>query len=180
MKDMDIKNFVYKCLADCYETDIANIDKAFKSQTATMYLLIWPTLEKVLFDRYAKYEKIEEVADKYQEFYAEMEIEQDVRYFYDRYQDKEKYRQLRHSRYGYEEISDILNKRYELLSLKEKLQLMLFVVYRYRNNIFHGSKGLESWIRYSLEIEKCLLFMAKIISCHTKHFVDSGIVQRII
>ena len=55
------------------------------------------------------------------------------------------------------------------LSDEEKLVLMIYVVYRYRNNIFHGNKGIESWSHYTSQIELYLDFMMSILDCAEKH-----------
>ena len=56
----------------------------------------------------------------------------------------------------------ILKKEFEKISAEEKIYFLVYIVYRYRNNMFHGTKGLESWIRYKSEIERCIDIMMKL------------------
>ena len=169
MKDKKVKKAVYDWLAKIYSTDSNLIIDLLECQMATTYLLIWPVMEQNLFSGFMKHECIESTANRYAPYYEDLSIEEDVKYFHERYQNGRIYRNLKHGNYK-TEIDSIINKNYDMLTKKEKLQLMLFVVYRYRNNIFHGSKGLNSWLQYSNQIEKCISFMMKIVDCHEKNF----------
>ena len=42
--------------------------------------------------------------------------------------------------------------------------MLLVVVYRFRNNIFHGNKGVDSWLQYRPQIEKCTNVMQHLIT----------------
>jgi len=170
MKEIKVKKHVYEWLANFYETDTNRITDLLECQIATTYLLIWPVMEQKLFSGFMKYNKISETAEKYVLYYNELGIENDVKYFYERYQNKHRYRNLKHNS-NVPDVDNILNTPYDNLTSKQKLYLLFFVVYRYRNNIFHGSKGIESWTNYSLQIEKCISFMMKIVDCHEKHFI---------
>ena len=171
VRETNIKQHVYEWLANFYETDTRNITSLLDCQVATTYLLIWPVMEQNLFSGFMKQDKIAETATRYTLYYSEMNIEEDVKYFYDRYQNRRFFRNLKHGSY-HTEVDDILKKRYNVLSPTEKLHLMIFVVYRYRNNIFHGSKGINSWLQFSEQIEKCISFMMKIVDCHEKHYAN--------
>lgn len=39
---------------------------------------------------------------------------------------------------------------------------MTYIVYRYRNNMFHGNKGLESWLQFEEQIKDCITVMKKL------------------
>lgn len=39
-----------------------------------------------------------------------------------------------------------------------------FVVYRYRNNMFHGNKGIHSWLQYGEQIRLCTEAMQAFVS----------------
>lgn len=60
-------------------------------------------------------------------------------------------------------MENILKKKKECLTDNEKMQLALYVLYRYRNNIFHGNKGARSWNQYIEQIDQCVKTMAFII-----------------
>lgn len=57
---------------------------------------------------------------------------------------------------------------YKKITSEDKLALMFYVVYRYRNNIFHENKGIMSWTQDTEQIEKCISFMI-IIDCANKY-----------
>ena len=41
---------------------------------------------------------------------------------------------------------------------------VVVVVYRFRNNMFHGNKGVASWLRYREQIALCVLAMQEFIA----------------
>lgn len=49
----------------------------------------------------------------------------------------------------------ILGKPFENLAIEDIVFLSAFVASRFRNNMFHGVKGIEDWLRYRTEIEHC-------------------------
>ena len=65
---------------------------------------------------------------------------------------------------GYKEIMDIIGSEKSKITTNQKMLFILYVVYRYRNNIFHGTKGVESWIKYKFQIEKCVNVMMEILN----------------
>ena len=93
---------------------------------------------------------------KYKKWEDSLDIE--FQYFYERYQNDELYKNLIHDD-NYDDIKNILKTDKSNITNKDKLFLLLYVVYRYRNNIFHGNKGVRSWIKYIVQIEKCVKVM---------------------
>ena len=72
--------------------------------------------------------------------------------------------------------SDIKNEAQELLKNAARctnqgrlLYCYLCIAYRFRNNLFHGSKGVEGLGQFSEEFEKINLFMSKLMSDLAKH-----------
>ena len=99
-----------------------------------------------------------------------MNIESISKYFYNRYQNYQNYKHLYHNETVLsQEISSLFQIDYNELSDEEKLKIMLFVIYRYRNNIFHGNKGVLSWTKYTEKIDKCLKFVMSLIDCVKNH-----------
>lgn len=73
----------------------------------------------------------------------------------------------------YPKIKEIIRKQNSDFNIHEKLHFILYVVYRYRNNIFHGSKGVESWIRFKPQMERCVKVMIEILnSKHNERTLD--------
>ena len=146
---------IKKYLASYYETEVSEIDLLLSKEIATSFLLIWPIFEQTLFDGFCTKGDLTKISTKstFSKSYNEI-----FSYFHQRYKDKQKYHNLRHND-TYEFADSILNKEIDVITDKEKMQFITYVVYRYRNNIFHGNKGLNSWLNYNKEIEYCILFM---------------------
>lgn len=166
--EKNISDKVKNWLATQFDTDSNRVDEMLDSQLATTYLLIWPIMEQKLFGGFMQKEKIEEAADTYSNYYSKMNVQDIVKHFHERYQDRTRYANLKHGDNA-PVIDAILNKRFVALDYKEKLMLMFYVVYRYRNNIFHGSKGIQSWTTYSTQIDKCIEFMMIIVDCYNAY-----------
>ncbi len=58
----------------------------------------------------------------------------------------------------------LLAKSVNRLSDAESVFLLSFVVYRFRNNIFHGNKGVNSWLSYTEQIELCIRSMMAFVN----------------
>ena len=155
-------------LASYFETTPKYIAEMLKDEKATTYLLVWPIFEQMLFDGLMTKSKIEAIAKKYAPYYTEIDKELSAKHFHDRYQDSRTYHNLRHKE-NYSYVSDILLKTYSDLNSEEKLGLLIYVVYRYRNNIFHGNKGIESWSSYTAQIERCMNIMMSLLDCAEMH-----------
>ncbi len=53
----------------------------------------------------------------------------------------------------------------DLLAEKEKaVKFALCIIIRYRNNMFHGNKGVSSWLAYRQQINDCTCLMQHFIS----------------
>ena len=167
---------VKEWLASYFETNSNKVDQMLENQLATTYLLIWPIMEQRLFEGFMKKEKIESAADMYKGYYMKMNANLNplVKYFHERYQDKDCYRRLKHGDEYTGKFDAIVKKKFTTLDYKEKLMLMFYVVYRYRNNIFHGSKGILSWAQYSEQIDKCIEFMMIIVDCYNENINKEG------
>ena len=50
------------------------------------------------------------------------------------------------------------------LSESDMIFMLVFVIYRFRNNIFHGNKGVGSWLQYKEQIKWCFTVMQLLIS----------------
>lgn len=154
-------------LAKHYDTDVENIKETFSNEKATTYLVVWSIFEPSVSNGFLKIKDIKDIAQKYSSKYSSLNIDSITKKFYDRYQDEKKLRNLVHSQSN-PNIKEILSKQYSDLQAGEKMELLLFVVYRYRNNIFHGNKGVLSWQHYTEQIDDCLAFMMKMIDITMK------------
>ena len=95
-------------LANYYKTKTSDIDLLLQKELATSFLLIWPIFEQTLFDGFCNQTNLSRISEKsiflncYNEFFE---------HFYTRYQDKQKYHNLKHN--DKSAFTDsILNKKY--------------------------------------------------------------------
>ena len=147
-------------LAKYYETSLSEIPKLIKSEEATSFLLIWSLFESKIANGYFQKSQISTISSKISDL---SNIEIHVEYFHDRYQDSQKWNNLKHQDNA--PVYDAIRlKNFESISDTEKLTFILYVVFRYRNNIFHGNKGIDSWLKYQSEIQKCILVMIEMLN----------------
>lgn len=116
-----------------------------------------------MFDKNCGKKSIKAYADESKDNYDMLAIEPIVVYFHKRYADKKKYNNLKHKDI-WGEIDIILGSDYDKISPSQKILLAVYVVYRYRNNIFHGNKGIKSWSQYKEPIDKCIDVMIKLLN----------------
>ena len=134
----------------------SEVSKLLGNQLAIEFLISWSIFEASCFDRFFQLKKIE---DLYQELlqnshYQSKSMRKYVEYFHDRYQNSDRYNHLTYGK-KYPDFQNIINKSVSELKTDEEVFLLIFVVFRYRNNIFHGNKGVSSWLLYQEEIKKC-------------------------
>lgn len=143
--------------------DSSSIDMYFKNNNVTGFLMIWTIFEQGLFSGYIRFDELKKFSVKNQCFIAsETILDDNFTYFHNRYQNKEFYKNLVHNE-NKQEIEEIRNAEIEKINNEDKLKFLLYIVYRYRNNIFHGNKGVLSWMKYEEQIDKCVLIMTKLI-----------------
>ena len=144
-------------LAKYCDTEIENIETYFKNENVTGFLIIWTFFEQKLFGGFLRYDDLESFSEKLIDKWSK-KLKKEFHYFFERYQDEGKFSNLIHKQAA-KEIKVIRKKDIKDISEKEMLFFLSFVVYRYRNNIFHGNKGVDSWTKYKAEIEKCVSIM---------------------
>lgn len=166
-------------LAGHLGSDASGIEAIFNESNARLFLFVWPVFEKEIFNGFAVLNNnkpnsdntkkdLATVANEFKNQYKASDFEDMARRFYSRYKDcGERYQTLigDEPRNANKAIVDILHKEYcDITDPYEKLYLLFFVTYRYRNNIFHGNKNILSWPDYKEQIRDCITFMIKIIN----------------
>jgi hypothetical protein len=149
-----------KWLASYLKQEESEIGVLLKSELATRFLMVWSMFESKCFGGFMKVKDINNYAKQ-----VTGENNFDIKYFsnalvhfHKRYQNKKLYKNLMHEQKS-EEMDKILKKDLSSLSQDESIFFLLFVVYRYRNNIFHGNKGVNSWLKFEKQIEYCIEVM---------------------
>ncbi|MHC4147428.1 MAG: hypothetical protein ACYSUD_21985 [Planctomycetota bacterium] len=142
-------------LAEYLKSDEKEVTKLLENELARYFLIVWSICEAKCFDGYAKPGKLHKFAKENAKTIEAKRINNNAEYFHKRYQDKEKYSNLIHDRKN-ASFKKILEKEYLDVAIEENIFLLAFVAYRYRNNIFHGNKGISSWLKFEKQIEKCI------------------------
>ncbi|MGL6132529.1 MAG: hypothetical protein ACRCZ9_13030 [Fusobacteriaceae bacterium] len=153
-------------LATSLNTNKENIEQLYRNPIGLDFLLVWTRFEKINFNGFMKYKKegdgIGVWVDKIKQEPLSDELESIYNKFAIRYKgNKKKFLQLcnikKIGKYGKTE-KDILENLNP--SLEEKKYLLIFIAYRYRNNMFHGSKGIGNWVsQYEEQIKDCIKIM---------------------
>ena len=157
-------------LATYYGVSSRDIDNILKDEKATSYLLTWSIFEQEIFNGFMETSKIKSIAKKLAKHYSDLDVEVIARDFHSRYQDANNYRHLIHKKDN-SDFKLIIRKAFDDISESEKLELLFFVAYRYRNNIFHGNKKVEAWTKYTKQIGDCIIFITKIIDLNKKESI---------
>ena len=150
-------------LSGFLNTSEKEAQKLLENELSRYFLIVWSIYEAKCFNGFVQIKKMKQFVDKIEKSIDPKIINDDAKYFHKRYGDKEKYRHLIYKGDN-SKFREIINKKYSDLTVNEKIYLLAFVTYRYRNNIFHGSKGIESWLRFDEQIKKCIQILQIFIS----------------
>lgn len=158
------KDFL-KWLSEYLEADEKETNKLLDNELARYFLIVWSIYEAKCFKGFVKDDKrLNEFAKRMVGTIESNRINDSAEYFHKRYQDKKKYKNLIYGKNGNPRFDEILKKGYTNLTVEEKIFLLTFVTYRYRNNIFHGNKGISSWLKYGKQIKKCIYVLQVFIN----------------
>ena len=151
--------------------DPRQTESFFRNENVTGFLVMWAIFERDVFSGFVKYRNLASFASQSHDIWNEA-LNSEFFYFHNRYQNEVLYKNLIHKD-DFKEIREIKSKQSSAITDQEKLSIVLYVVYRYRNNIFHGSKGVESWLQFSPQIERCVKIMIEILnSKHNEQTLD--------
>ena len=157
---MKVKREFVDWLSKHLKANVADIEIIMKDEVATNFFITWSIFEPECYNGFANIGMIKQFVEDIESNISQNVIEDDTKYFHIRYQDKDNYRHLIfENKNDNQTFKEIIEKSYEELSFKDKLFLLLFVIYRYRNNIYHGNKRIESWLKYKIQIQKCTALM---------------------
>lgn len=171
--DIEIKKWICNKL----KLKSEELNFLYKNNFALNYFFIWTIFERTNFDKFMKIDKIDEFTKNKKD--TAKDLEEIFYYFYSRYKIRGNNKSERNKKkknrrnlcyqvncstskcenYNKCTFYKILDKDIKKIKPEEKIYLLTYVVYRYRNNMFHGSKGLESWAKYTEQINKCIEIM---------------------
>ena len=159
-----------KWFATYFNQEQAQVTELLSNSTATRFLIAWSLLETSRFNGFARLKMIEDFAFNEPGIFQIVndELDNHVRFFYDRYQDSETYKNLMHEQKS-QRMNELVGKNFQEFSPHEKIFFVMIVIYRYRNNIFHGNKGVASWLKYEECIIRCTEIMQLLIPMPEKN-----------
>lgn len=138
--------------------------KLLEDPTALRFLITWSLFESKCFGGYAKIDILEKYAkDIISHSFNTAEISGAVSHFHRRYQNRSLFKNLMHGQ-PCTRMDALVQQPLATFRPPDQAFFMSLVVYRFRNNMFHGSKGIQSWLHYTAEIGLCIEAMQKFIS----------------
>lgn len=154
--------------------DESEVKQILNKDFSLQFLILWNLFEAKCFDNRLRPEKLICFSKKFEN--KDFKFIEKSKYFYDRYQDREKLKNLLYggvkpkknensekNKSPEEIFQSILKSDYFKIPKNELIFLTLFVVYRYRNNMFHGNKGVSSWLKFEEQIKFCNKIMQEMI-----------------
>ncbi|HBT32680.1 MAG TPA: hypothetical protein DEB15_07520, partial [Pusillimonas sp.] len=130
------------------------VTSLLRDKTAIRFLIAWSMLEAGCFYGFARGKELNAHCQRIveDEGFCVSPLRPIFNHFHNRYQDKKRHKNLMHG-HTEPDITSLLLCPIESLSETQILYFLVAIVYRYRNNIFHGSKGVESWLKYKAQID---------------------------
>ncbi|GMQ99525.1 MAG: hypothetical protein BMS9Abin18_0343 [Zetaproteobacteria bacterium] len=150
--------------ASYLKQDEKQVATLLRDRTAIQFLITWSIFESDCFNGSMSFGKINDYSKK---IMSNPDYERDrfieaLKYFHGRYQKPELYKNLMYKQKS-PELGLILEKGIGELTPSEEIFFLIAVVYRYRNNIFHGNKGVSSWLKFQEQINYCRIIMQELI-----------------
>jgi hypothetical protein len=141
------------------------VERLLGDKTAVRFLIAWSLLETSCFHGFARGSELKKHCRRIgeDEGFDPSSLTPILECFHARYQDGRLHANLMHDN-TYPDIKPLLNRPVVSLSNVERVFFLVSVVYRYRNNIFHGSKGVGSWLQFKPQIEQCTQVMQALIT----------------
>ena len=153
-----------KWLADYFGQEESQITELLSDATATRFLIAWSLFETSYFQGRAIAERIEKFTIPKETDLNSIinELDEYVSFFHNRYQNNTVYKNLMHKNTN-KRMENLIKKSFTSLNSEEKIFFAMLVVFRYRNNIFHGNKRVQHWSDYKDCILKCITMMQLLI-----------------
>jgi len=139
------------------------VRRLLDDEAALHFLMAWSLFESKCFGGFVRAAKIECYARLTSKSIAAATLPDAAEHFHARYQDSKLFENLMHEQRN-ERLSSLLKAHFANLTTEDRLFFLVFVIYRYRNNIFHGNKGVMSWLHYREQIQYCIAAMQFMVS----------------
>lgn len=141
------------------------VRRLLEDKRALHFLVAWSLFESKCFHGFVKAEQIHQFAE---EVATDAKFNKDKLvcasiHFHNRYQDNKRLQNLLHGQRSVV-LKTTLAKPHSTLTNTEMVFLAVFVTYRFRNNMFHGNKGVDSWLNYGEQIALCTEVLQNLVS----------------
>lgn len=156
-------------LADVLQEGKGDVTRLLKDKTALHFLIAWSLFESKCFSGFLTAKCLRSFADKaVQAGFAPRTVVRQLNHFHDRYGDRKKLDNLLSDNKTptavEEDFKCCLAKQVSSLADRDRVFTVLFVIYRFRNNMFHGNKRVESWLQYQAQISLCTEAMQEFVA----------------
>jgi hypothetical protein len=156
-------------LADVLQGCKSDVDRLLEDETALHFLIAWSLFESKCFSGFVRANCLSSFAEKaVREGFSPLKVNGQLEHFRDRYRDKKKLAHLLHDEKKdipvVKEFKRCLDSQPANLPERDRVFSVLFVIYRFRNNMFHGNKGVESWLLYREQIGLCTGAMQEFVA----------------
>jgi hypothetical protein len=144
------------------------VDHLLADKVALHFLIAWSLLESKCFGGFMKPEKLAPFSVRLvREGFSVGVLSTCTSHFHQRYQSPSRLANLLHGHNTpavFEQFRRCLAASEGSLSSDNQIFLVGFVAYRFRNNMFHGNKGVESWLQFRPQIGLCTTAMQSFIT----------------
>lgn len=150
-------------LAAIFKQSEVEVRHLMNDRTALQFLMAWSLFEAKCFSGFVKAAQIAAYAKRVSPSICQQSISDAIAHFHARYQDKCRFKHLMYKQED-ARLSRLIGLRLAELTDEDRVFFLVFVIYRFRNNIFHGNKGVDSWLRYRDQIQHCIGAMQVFVS----------------
>jgi len=156
-------------LANMLNEDEPDVDCILTDETALHFLIAWTLFESKCFGGFLSAKDLPPFATRIaNQSFDPCLLSDALSHFHQRYQDRSTLKNLLHEdktpRYLVQQFEMCLQTPLDSLQRVDQIFLVAFVVYRYRNNMFHGNKGVTSWLQFRPQIRLCTDAMKAFVS----------------
>jgi hypothetical protein len=146
------------------------VDRLLQDRLSTNFLLAWSMLESECFAGDMSVDKLLPYAGSTAALgiLKIHGIPNAAEFLHSHYRHEANYRDLlRHDKS--EAFRKVIDTDYAALKKPDVVFMLLFVVYRFRHNIFDGEKGVRTWLKFHFEIELCTGVMQALLTMAGKN-----------
>ena len=145
------------------ETKEYEVAKIFKEPFALHFLVAWSLFEAKCFNKEFRPAELNGFANKIVFGGVQWYLAEIAAKFHARYQDQEKLKHLFRDKPD-PTITKLTQRNFDDLQRVEVVHFLIYVVFRFRNNMFHGNKGADSWLQFEEQIKDCTQALQIIVS----------------